>query len=103
MNEETKYPWQQLVSDAVAASPETLLIKTKDAERAVANRLIAIPQPDAEEKIALNRAVVTLEVLIARVHSPRGSNLPSVPSDGSAAETSGEQIPPGNQKKSTSA
>jgi hypothetical protein len=99
MTAEAKYPWQQLIAEAVGASSEALPMKIKDAERAVANRLIAIPQPDAEEKIALNRAVITLEVLIAKVH--RWADRDGSPSlgDESGIESSAKEMLPPDQNK----
>src|SRR5438105_9381012 len=59
-----KYPWQQFVSDAFLASPESAPSRVNIAERAIAARLIEQTEPDMNERLALNDALRSLQVLI---------------------------------------
>jgi len=59
-----KYPWQQFVSDAFLASPQSAPSKVNIAERAIAARLIEQTEPDIHERLALKDALRSLQVLI---------------------------------------
>lgn len=59
-----RYPWQELVLAAFAASPESLPAKIATAESAIAARLKDPHQPDIREKLALTDALNALHVLI---------------------------------------
>src|SRR5947207_13379355 len=64
-----KYPWQQFVSDAFPASPESAPSKVNIAERAIAARLIEQTEPDIHERLALKDALRSLQVLIRETRS----------------------------------
>jgi hypothetical protein len=59
-----RYPWQELVLAAFAASPESTPAKIAAAERAIAARLKDLHQPEIYEKLALTDALNALHVLI---------------------------------------
>jgi hypothetical protein len=59
-----RYPWQELVLAAFAASPESIPAKIAAAERAIAARLKDQHQADIFEKLALTDALNALHVLI---------------------------------------
>jgi hypothetical protein len=60
----SKYLWQQAVSDAFEASPESLPAKINAAERAIAARLIDPNEADAFERRALDEALRSLKKLV---------------------------------------
>lgn len=64
-----KYPWQQTVSDAFEASPESLPAKINAAERAIAARLTDPKQPVAFERMAVAEALRSLKKLVKETRS----------------------------------
>jgi hypothetical protein len=64
MSDVVRYPWQQTVMDAFAASLETLPIKINFAERAIAARQVDMPLPDVYERLAIKEALRSLAKLI---------------------------------------
>lgn len=64
MDDGVKYAWQQFVVDAFVASPASAPSRVNIAERAIADRLVAQPEPDMDEWLALNDALRALKVLI---------------------------------------
>jgi len=64
MNNAVRYRWQQTVTDAFAASFETLPIKINLAEKAIAARQKDMPLPDVCEQLAIKDALRSLAKLI---------------------------------------
>jgi hypothetical protein len=65
-----KYAWQQAVSDAFEASAESLPATINAAEITIAARLLDPNEPDAFERVALDKALRSLKELVkqARPH-----------------------------------
>jgi len=64
MDQDLKYPWQQTVRDAFAASPEALPIKINLAEKAIAARQRNMSPPDVYERLAIKESLCSLAELI---------------------------------------
>ena len=59
-----KYPWQQFVFDAIVElNSDRLLLKIAAAERAISQRIRDLSSADWEERMALDDALRTLQVL----------------------------------------
>ena len=69
MGDKIKYPWQQAVVDAFLAAPGNLPAKINIAERAISARLSKSGDLDVAERIALNDALRSLQVLITEARS----------------------------------
>jgi hypothetical protein len=67
-----KYPWQQSVVDAfMETRPQLLPAKINAAERAIAARLHDAASPDLNERIALQDALRSLQVLFKELERQR--------------------------------
>jgi DNA-binding response OmpR family regulator len=64
VQENFRYPWQQMVADALASHRNVLLLRINSAERAIADRLTE-PNLEREELAALKEALQALKQLIS--------------------------------------
>jgi hypothetical protein len=71
-----KYPWQQLVLDAlIELRPECIPLRVTAAERAISARLCEDGTPEIEERIALRDALRSLRVLFPMAGETSGFEI----------------------------